>query len=203
NVKHCRYLRKTKGPSGFPLSPSYAWWSQTGSNRRPLQCHCSALPAELWPRNLCWRRRYKSGLAAWQPQRLAVALALVVLDFDLDLVGLVGEVVGVLQRLVVGLQVYRVFVRVLHFLALGERQLGRRRRCRGGRRSRRRCRRSATAATDLHEVFAIVLTAALGTLDRTLVQVVEARRTILAGALGAPGRLDHTGSPGNFAVKGL
>ena len=26
------------------------WWSQSGSNRRPLQCHCSALPAELWPR---------------------------------------------------------------------------------------------------------------------------------------------------------
>src|SRR5581483_1754681 len=25
------------------------WWSQPGSNRRPLQCHCSALPAELWP----------------------------------------------------------------------------------------------------------------------------------------------------------
>src|SRR5665213_2775647 len=28
------------------------WWSQPGSNRRPLQCHCSALPAELWPRLL-------------------------------------------------------------------------------------------------------------------------------------------------------
>src|ERR1700739_3550849 len=26
------------------------WWSQTGSNRRPLACHASALPAELWPR---------------------------------------------------------------------------------------------------------------------------------------------------------
>ena len=25
------------------------WWSQSGSNRRPLQCHCSALPTELWP----------------------------------------------------------------------------------------------------------------------------------------------------------
>jgi hypothetical protein len=25
------------------------WWSQTGSNRRPLACHASALPAELWP----------------------------------------------------------------------------------------------------------------------------------------------------------
>ena len=25
-------------------------WSQPGSNRRPLACHASALPAELWPR---------------------------------------------------------------------------------------------------------------------------------------------------------
>ena len=25
------------------------WWSQSGSNRRPLACHASALPAELWP----------------------------------------------------------------------------------------------------------------------------------------------------------
>src|SRR5690606_30209495 len=25
------------------------WWSQAGSNRRPLACHASALPAELWP----------------------------------------------------------------------------------------------------------------------------------------------------------
>ena len=31
---------------------SEGWWSQAGSNRRPLACHASALPAELWPRNL-------------------------------------------------------------------------------------------------------------------------------------------------------
>ncbi len=31
---------------------SFLWWSQAGSNRRPLQCHCSALPTELWPRLL-------------------------------------------------------------------------------------------------------------------------------------------------------
>ena len=29
--------------------PARIWWSQTGSNRRPLACHASALPAELWP----------------------------------------------------------------------------------------------------------------------------------------------------------
>jgi hypothetical protein len=26
-----------------------SWWSRTGSNRRPLECHSSALPAELRP----------------------------------------------------------------------------------------------------------------------------------------------------------
>src|SRR6202049_3066651 len=26
------------------------WWSQGGSNPRPLACHASALPTELWPR---------------------------------------------------------------------------------------------------------------------------------------------------------
>src|SRR5437764_15441949 len=100
-------ITENKGLSGFPLSPQ-SWWSQTGSNRRPLQCHCSALPAELWPRNLCWRPRYKSGLTAWQPQRLAVALALVVLDFDLDLRRVLRQILGILQRLVVGLEIGRL-----------------------------------------------------------------------------------------------
>ena len=31
------------------LAPS-AWWSQTGSNRRPPACKAGALPTELWPR---------------------------------------------------------------------------------------------------------------------------------------------------------
>ena len=29
---------------------SKAWWSQTGSNRRPPACKAGALPTELWPR---------------------------------------------------------------------------------------------------------------------------------------------------------
>src|SRR5215207_10964909 len=29
--------------------PRNAWWSQAESNRRPLECHSSALPTELWP----------------------------------------------------------------------------------------------------------------------------------------------------------
>src|SRR4051812_43126786 len=36
----------TRSPKGE------AWWSQAGSNRRPLACHASALPAELWPRRI-------------------------------------------------------------------------------------------------------------------------------------------------------
>src|ERR1700726_975663 len=28
---------------------SEGWWSQAESNRRPLECHSSALPTELWP----------------------------------------------------------------------------------------------------------------------------------------------------------
>jgi hypothetical protein len=40
--------RKTKRLAEPASNP---WWSQAGSNRRPLQCHCSALPAELWPQN--------------------------------------------------------------------------------------------------------------------------------------------------------
>src|ERR1700738_1110574 len=31
---------------------SEGWWSQAGSNRRPLACHATALPAELWPLTL-------------------------------------------------------------------------------------------------------------------------------------------------------
>src|ERR1700716_1731265 len=34
---------------GTPKPKWNRWWSQAGSNRRPLACHASALPAELWP----------------------------------------------------------------------------------------------------------------------------------------------------------
>src|SRR2546423_14302534 len=46
-----RFLRScaTRSPKGE------AWWSQTGSNRRPHACKARALPAELWPHFL--RRR--------------------------------------------------------------------------------------------------------------------------------------------------
>src|SRR3954451_1469481 len=38
-----------------------AWWSQAGSNRRPLACHASALPAELWPLNSTARLGRRAG----------------------------------------------------------------------------------------------------------------------------------------------
>ncbi len=34
---------------GDPIKRPPAWWSQTGSNRRPPACKAGALPAELWP----------------------------------------------------------------------------------------------------------------------------------------------------------
>jgi hypothetical protein len=42
------------------LKSQAGWWSQTESNRRPLACHASALPTELWP-HLPWIRRPVAG----------------------------------------------------------------------------------------------------------------------------------------------
>ena len=42
------------GVAAPPAAEGEAWWSQTGSNRRPHACKARALPAELWPRT---RRR--------------------------------------------------------------------------------------------------------------------------------------------------
>src|ERR1044071_5058957 len=45
-------LRRTSGACPAEArEASEGWWSQAGSNRRPLACHASALPAELWPRH--------------------------------------------------------------------------------------------------------------------------------------------------------
>src|SRR6266571_6857884 len=41
-----RYVRACLAEAGAACE---GWWSQAGSNRRPLACHASALPAELWP----------------------------------------------------------------------------------------------------------------------------------------------------------
>ena len=54
----------TRSPKGE------AWWSQTGSNRRPHACKARALPAELWPRTrrrmpCCARLRWRYGAAAF------------------------------------------------------------------------------------------------------------------------------------------
>ena len=39
-----------KGFTVFSVNPSFTrWWSWTGSNRWPLECHSSALPTELQP----------------------------------------------------------------------------------------------------------------------------------------------------------
>ena len=49
---HLLVTLNQQGLSLFWLSPCFNWWSQTESNRRPLECHSSALPTELWPQIL-------------------------------------------------------------------------------------------------------------------------------------------------------
>ena len=36
--------------NNFLVNQWFKWWSQGESNPRPLECHSSALPTELWPR---------------------------------------------------------------------------------------------------------------------------------------------------------
>ena len=43
DTKHCGL------ELGSSCEPRNTWWSQTESNRRPLECKSSALPTELWP----------------------------------------------------------------------------------------------------------------------------------------------------------
>ena len=40
---------KMRGGRIHPTIEGVGWWSQAESNRRPLECHSSALPTELWP----------------------------------------------------------------------------------------------------------------------------------------------------------
>jgi hypothetical protein len=47
----------TKKGSSSRLTPHYSWWSWRGSNSRPLECHSSALPAELQPHTFGFRLR--------------------------------------------------------------------------------------------------------------------------------------------------
>ena len=50
NVKEAGKSRKTAEKSAELVSVTgVAWWSQSGSNRRPQACKASALPTELWP----------------------------------------------------------------------------------------------------------------------------------------------------------
>ena len=43
-VSRCLYFLQNTLPNIATL-----WWSRSGSNRRPPQCHCGALPTELRP----------------------------------------------------------------------------------------------------------------------------------------------------------
>src|SRR3954469_11359946 len=45
-----------------------AWWSQTGSNRRPPACKAGALPTELWPLRGAVSRSQPSTIALDEPR---------------------------------------------------------------------------------------------------------------------------------------
>jgi hypothetical protein len=60
-------------PAAPHIAEGEAWWSQTGSNRRPHACKARALPAELWPRTrrrmlyaalMCARLRWRYGASS-------------------------------------------------------------------------------------------------------------------------------------------
>jgi hypothetical protein len=67
------------------------WWSQSESNRRPLECHSSALPTELWPRLLTrhWDGRVRNTQFTLQEDSgshkpRAISSLLLVLDVATD-----------------------------------------------------------------------------------------------------------------------
>src|SRR5260370_30586346 len=118
-------------------------------------------------------RRYNSCPAHWQ-QRLAVAFALVVFDLhalDLDVLGVVGQVVRLFQRLL-ALDIGKLVAGQRRLVAL---LLGREfRRRQAGVRRRPRCRRRrapAPPAPDLHAVLPIILAPPLPPLHRPFVQI--------------------------------
>src|SRR5437867_8897705 len=52
SLRLLRYDRVRLACRAVACEASEGWWSQAGSNLRPLACHASALPAELWPRRI-------------------------------------------------------------------------------------------------------------------------------------------------------
>ena len=60
------------------------WWSQAESNRRPLACHASALPTELWPRNQIEKGEIRPSPLPGQGL-IGVGFAEFVLAFNVDI----------------------------------------------------------------------------------------------------------------------
>src|SRR6202140_1540757 len=67
----------TRSPKGE------AWWSQAGSNRRPLACHASALPAELWPLRLAPRALCAARGAAQNPEHSSGSISSLLVAADI------------------------------------------------------------------------------------------------------------------------
>src|SRR4029078_3117266 len=73
-----RYHASHMKPRGLPggcerrscgRAENPAWWSQTGSNRRPPACKAGALPTELWPLRGAVRRSQQSTIGAYEPRQ--------------------------------------------------------------------------------------------------------------------------------------
>ena len=96
-------LRRTP-IKGNPTSRESVWWSQAESNRRPLACHASALPTELWPLKGSPRNTCSDG----RDQDLFVILV-VATDFDIIGVGF-SKLVVIVKIDVIIAEVKLVFI---------------------------------------------------------------------------------------------
>ena len=56
NKSDINFLHRENSCLNFKTECASRWWSHAGSNRRPPACKAGALPAELWPHNLSFRR---------------------------------------------------------------------------------------------------------------------------------------------------
>src|ERR1700736_4500328 len=185
------------------------WWSQAESNRRPLECHSSALPTELWPRSDDRCRMTDHRPAGRQISHLISDIRhltsgfLVVFDAVADDVGdvlllfLLRHVEGaVVERLVFHLHLVvaafdrdrlgalDLLVRLLERNELGLGYFGRGHLLLGDRRADGVGARAGARCNHEHR-------AALRTDDRILAEIVELRAAAGAQALGSELGLRH------------
>ena len=104
------------------------WWSQAESNRRPLECHSSALPTELWPRIFDFAARTLCRPALRRNNKFSVfAIAVFVLGVfqrfrnirivvDVGVFAVVGQkiFIAVVAKIDIVIDLQRVVIVVVH-----------------------------------------------------------------------------------------